>query len=165
MPLDMLPHILAYFRAEKTACSYLLLIAAAAIVVSAWLWWSKSSIRGMALPLTLIAIIQLVVGGTVYFRTDKQIDSLTEQYYSNPAAFKSAETGRMDKVMSSFRIYKVVEAVLLILGILIVVIFRAHPFRFSTGIGLVIQAGVLLAFDWMAAQRAAMYLDALNKMK
>lgn len=165
MPNDMLPHILMYFRAEKTAGFYLLLIAVVAIAVSAWLWWSKSRIRGMALPLALIAIIELGVGGTVYLRTDRQIDSLTEQYYSNPVAYKSTEIARMGMVMTSFQIYKMVEMALLILGIALVVVFRARPFIFSIGVGLIVQMGILLAFDWLAAQRAALYMDAIGRMK
>ena len=164
MPFDMLPHILKYFRAEKDAGFYIIVIGAAIIALSAWLWWSGNRYRAMAIPLLVIAIIEVVVGSSIYLRTDKQIDVLTEQYYTDRVAFERAETPRMEKIMSAFRIYKIIEIVLLVAGFAMAIVFRKRPIYMRVGIGLMIQAAIQFGFDIVAAQRAQVYLDAVRRM-
>lgn len=164
MPFNMLPHILKYFRAEKDAGLYILIVGCIIIALSAWLWWSGNRNRAMAIPLVVIALIEVTVGSVLYLRTDKQIDTLTEQYYTDREAFARAETARMERIMSSFTIYKVVEIILLISGAIHAVIYRNRPALAGVGIGLVIQAVVMLGFDILAAQRAQVYLDTLYRI-
>lgn len=164
MPINMLPPILKYFRAEKDAGFYIIVVGAVLILLSAWLWWSGSRYRAMAIPLTVFAILEVTVGTTIYLRTDKQIDTLTEQYYTDREQYGREETARMEKVMSGFRVYKVAEIVVLIAGLALLVVYRRRPTLAAVGAGLVLQAGILLAFDIIAAQRAQMYLDALRRM-
>ena len=164
MPFNVLPHILPYFRAEKQAALYMMIVGAIAILVAVWMWRSGNRYRGMAIPLTAIAIIQLVAGSAVYLRTDKQIDTLTEQYYSDAAGFLRDETIRMDKVISALRIYKVIEITLLIGGMAMILIYRRQPALLGAGIGLVLQSAILLAFDLIARKRADVYFDAIRRM-
>lgn len=164
MPFNMLPHILKYFRAEKDAGLYILIIGCAIIVLSAWLWWSGSRYRAMAIPLVVIALIEVTVGSVLYIRTDKQIDTLTEQYYTDREAYARAETARMERIMSRFTIYKVVEIVLLISGVVLATVYRSRPVLAGVGIGLMIQAAIMLGIDVVASQRAQVYLDTLYRI-
>lgn len=164
MPFNMLPPILRYFRAEKDAGLYIIVVGAVLILLSASLWWSGSRFRAMAIPLTVFAILEVTVGATIYLRTDKQIDTLTEQYYTNREQYGREETARMEKIMSGFQVYKVAEIVVLIAGLALLVIYRRRPTLVGVGAGLVLQSGILLVFDVIAAQRAQVYLDALRRM-
>lgn len=164
MPFNMLPPILKYFRAEKDAGLYIIIVGAVILLLSAWFWWSGSRYRAMAIPLTVFAILEVTVGATIYLRTDKQIDTLTEQYYTDRDQYGREETARMENVMSGFRIYKVAEIVVLIAGLALLVIYRQRPAFAAVGLGLVLQSGILLAFDVIATQRAQIYLDALRRM-
>lgn len=163
MPINMLPQILLYFRAEKQWSLYILIVAAVAILFGAVLWWSGSRFRGAAIPLTAIAIIQLTAGGTIYMRTDAQIDTLTEQYYTDREAYAVAETARMEEVMSGFRFYEIMEIALIIGGLAMMVLLRKRPAYVGAGAGLILQAAIMLAFDLIASQRAQVYLDALRR--
>lgn len=163
MPIDMLPQILKYFRAEKEWSLYILIVAGVLIILSAVLWWSGNRFRGAAIPLTAIALIEVIAGATVYLRTDAQIDTLTGQYYIDKEAFAVGETARMEKVMSGFQIFKIIEIALLVVGAGMIIIYRARPFVVSAGVGLIIQAGILLGFDLIASQRAQIYLDMLRR--
>ena len=164
MPFNMLPHILKYFRAEKEAGLYILIIGAVVIVLSAWLWWSGNRYRAMAIPLTAFAIIELVIGSAIYLRTDKQIDTLTEHYYTDREAFALQETPRLEGIVSRFQIYKLIEVVLMVVGAGFIVVYRKRPALVGVGFGVVIQTAVLLGFDIMASQRAQVYLDALRRI-
>jgi hypothetical protein len=160
----MLPHILKYFRAEKEAGLYTLVIGAIVVVLSVWLWWSGNRYRAMAIPLIAFAIIELVVGSTIYLRADKQIDTLTEQYYTDRDAFALQETSRLEDIMSDFQIYRIIEIVLMVVGAGFIVVCRKRPAFVGVGFGVVTQAAVLFGFDIMAAQRAQVYLDALRRI-
>lgn len=164
MPFNMLPPILKYFRAEKDAGFYIITVGAVMILFSAWLWWSGSRYRAMAIPLIVFAVLEVAVGATVYLRTDKQIDTLTEQYYTDRDQYGREETARMEKVTSGFRIYKVAEIAVLIVGFVMLAVYRRRPALAAVGVGLVLQSGILLVFDVIAAQRAQVYLDALSRM-
>lgn len=164
MPINMLPPILKYFRAEKDAGFYILVVGAGILLVSAWIWWSGTRYRAMAIPLAVFAILEITVGATVYLRTDKQIDTLTEQYYSARDQYGIEETARMEKIMSAFAVYKIAEIAVLIAGLGLIIVYRSRPSLAAVGAGLVVQATTLLIFDAIAAQRAQAYLDALRRM-
>jgi hypothetical protein len=164
MPLNMLPFILKYFRAEKDAGFYILIVGAVIIALGAWLWWSGSRYRAMAIPLIAIAIIEVIVGSVIYTRSDKQIDTQTEQYYTDREAYAIAETARMEQVMSGFQIYKWIEISLMVVGAGLAIVYRKRPSFVGVGVGLLIQAAIMLGFDIFAAQRAQVYLDALHRI-
>lgn len=64
--------VITYFSAEKRESLLFLLVGVAAIAASVLLWRTGSPWRGMAWPLSAIALIQIVVGSTVYSgRTNK----------------------------------------------------------------------------------------------
>ncbi|MEK7671640.1 MAG: hypothetical protein AAB344_05400, partial [Bacteroidota bacterium] len=69
--------ILNYFTAEKNESLLFMLLGVAAIAISIYFWMSGNPYKGMMYPLVAIALIQIVVGGTVYFRTDDQVRILT----------------------------------------------------------------------------------------
>lgn len=164
MPFNMLPYILRYLRAEKDAGLYILIVGAVIVALSLWLWWSGSRYRAMAIPLVVIALIELTVGTVLYLRTDKQIDTTTEQYFTDRDVFAVAETARMERIMTGFQIYKVIEIVLLVCGLGMAIVYRKRPPIVGIGAGLVVQSAIMLGFDIIAAQRAQLYLDALRRM-
>jgi hypothetical protein len=59
-------------------------------------------LKSMAIPLVLIALIQIVVGGSVYLRSDAQLTGLSAQLQTNPQVVKLEETARMQTVMKTF---------------------------------------------------------------
>lgn len=150
-----------YFAAEKIGSLVFMLIGAAAITWAVLLLRRRSSLRGMAAPLIAVALIQLVVGSTVYLRNDAQVASLQQQLRADPAAFKAAETPRMKAVIANFALYRSLELGLLALGMALVVLLRNREFWFAFGLGLVLQAALMLALDYFAERRAHEYFKAV----
>lgn len=155
------PFIADYFGAEKQESLLFMAVGVAACLVSFWLWRKRSPLRGMSGPLMAIAAIQIVVGASVYFRTDAQVAALQAQRQTAPSAFQADESARMAVVIRKFELYKRIEIALLVLGGALTVALRRQPFWFAFGLGLALQAGFMLALDLFAESRAHDYLRAV----
>lgn len=160
----MINHMNSYFTAEKQESLIFMAIALVAIGISVWLWMNGHRLKSMAYPLVAIALMQMVVGGTIHLRTDTQLSTLSAQLQANPAALKTEEITRMQTVMKNFSIYKAVEMLLLIVGVGMIAFFQRHDMAAGIGIGLVLQAAVTLTLDIFAEARRADYLSVLHSM-
>jgi len=161
---EMHAAVITYFSAEKRESLLFLMAGGAAIAASVWLWSTGSSYRAMVWPLAGIAVIQLVVGWTVWSRTDRQVRDLHTLLARDPAAYVSTEVPRMEVVQKNFRIYKAIEIALLAAGLLGIFLLRDRPALHAAAIGLILQAGLMLAFDLVAERRADVYLDQVRRL-
>lgn len=160
----MINHMSSYFSAEKQESLIFLAVGLAAAGISVWLWMNGHRLKSMAYPLMAIALMQMVVGSSIYLRTDTQLSTLSAQLQANPAALKAEETTRMQTVMSNFSVYKAVEMVLLIVGVGMIAFLQRHDVAAGIGVGLVLQAAFTLTLDIFAEARGADYLTALHAM-
>jgi hypothetical protein len=162
--LHMVKDMTDYFGGEKQESVLFMLAALMAISFALWLWSHGHRLRWMALPLVVVALMQLVVGVTIFARTDEQLAKLSTQLVCAPAEFKQAETERMQTVMANFKLYKSVELALLVIGASLIAFFFKWDAATAIGIGLVVQAGFTLALDLFAEVRGEAYLRALAGM-
>ena len=160
----MMNHMSDYFVAEKQESVIFIVVGLLAIGFSLWLWMNGHRLKSMAYPLVAIALMQIVVGGTVYLRTDSQVSTLSAQLQVNPAALKAEETARMETVMKKFSIYKSIEMLLLIMGVGMIAFFQRHDVVAGIGVGLVLQAAFTLTLDIFAETRGADYLSAVQSI-
>lgn len=158
----MVKEMTQYFAGEKQESLLFIAVALVAIGVAVWLWTQGHRLKFMAVPLVVIALMQLVVGATVYLRTEAQVQQLVTQYQSAPAQFKQDETSRMQTVMKNFKLYKAVEMVLLVIGVGLIALMQRFDVAAGLGAGLVLQAAFTLALDLFAEARGEDYLGALN---
>jgi len=160
----MRDQLLTYFAGEKLGGIVAALLGVVALAVAIALVASRSSYRGMAVPLGLIALLELGVGIGVWARTEKQVATLLGELERAPAEMARAELVRMHTVMRNFRIIKIVELVVFVLGVVLTYAFARHPFAFAAGLGCIAQASVLLLFDLLAEHRAEPYVAALRAL-
>jgi uncharacterized membrane protein HdeD (DUF308 family) len=153
-----------YFVAEKQESVIFIVVGLLAIVFSVWLWMNGLRLKSMAYPLVVIAMMQIVVGSTIYLRTDSQVSTLSTQLQVNPAALKTDETARMETVMKNFSIYKAIEMLMLIMGVVMIAFFQRHDVAAGIGVGLVLQAAFTLTLDIFAETRGADYLFMVQRM-
>lgn len=151
-----------YFTAEKQESVLFIAVGLLAIGLSAWLWMNGHRLKSMAFPLVIVALMQIVVGATVYRRTDSQVSSLSAQWHANPEAFKAEETARMQTVMKNFSIYKSIEMVLLLIGVGMIALLQRYDIATGIGVGLVLQSAFTLALDLFAEARGSDYLSAVQ---
>lgn len=160
----MIQSMSSYFAAEKQESLIFVLVGLLAIALGVWLWMSGHRLKSMACPLVIVALMQIVVGSTVYLRTDAQVSGLSAQLQSNPAALKVQETTRMQTVMKNFRIYKGIEMLLLVIGVGMIALLQRHDLAAGIGVGLVLQAAFTLTLDIFAEARGSDYLSAIQAM-
>jgi energy-converting hydrogenase Eha subunit C len=156
--------LIKYFQAEKAESLLFMLVGLVAIAIAIWLWMHGHRLKAMAYPLVAIALIQLVVGGSVYFRTDAQVAQLTQQSKSEPKQFQQAETSRMQTVMKNFTLYKGIEMALVLIGMLMILFFQRYDTAAAIGAGLVLQSAFMLCLDMFAEARGQDYLKALGTL-
>jgi hypothetical protein len=160
----MMNNMSDYFVAEKQESVIFVVVGLLAIGFSLWLWMNGHRLKSMAYPLVVIALMQIVVGGTVYLRTDSQVSTLSAQLQVNPAALKAEETARMETVMKNFSIYKSIEMLLMIMGVGMIAFFQRHDVAAGIGVGLVLQAAFTLTLDIFAETRGADYLSVVQSI-
>lgn len=148
--------LVEYFTAERQGGFLLVALALAGFGFAAFLWVTRSAFRAMAWPLVVLGVFQVVIGLAVALRAPGQVASLEQGLRTSPAATVPAETQRMSTIRN-FRIVTVAEVAFIVLGLLLVVFFP-HPSTWAAaGLGLLVEAAVLLAFDAFAHQRALVY--------
>ena len=157
-----------YFAAEKTESLIFVCIGIAAVVLAlVFFFFLKSNFhKGIALPLLLIAIIQITVGYTVYKRSDGDRKRNVYAYDLNPSELKGKEIPRMEKVNKNFLLFRWIEIALLIAGIVLIFLYRSNAdktFLYGLGLGLAIQAFLMLGADYFAEARARVYTKGLKE--
>jgi uncharacterized membrane protein HdeD (DUF308 family) len=156
-----------YFLAEKQESLLFIIVGVAAVIAAiAFYFLLRSSFfKGAALPLLFIGIIELVVGYTVFKRSDDDRIRNVYAYDMNPSELRDKEIPRMQTVNRNFVIYRWVELAFLVTGIVLSMVFGQNPgrtFWYGFGIALSLQAGVLLVADYFAEKRALIYTKGLQ---
>jgi hypothetical protein len=153
-----------YFGLEKVWALSIAAVGLALLGLAVWLWLARGEYRGMAVPLGVIALIEIGVGLGVGLRTDGQVAQLVAQLDASPAALASTELTRMAGVMRTFQLIKIVELVLFASGVALTYVMRSSAFAFAAGVGLVAQTSLMLLFDLFAERRAEPYVRALEQL-
>jgi ABC-type xylose transport system permease subunit len=123
--------------------------------------------KGAAIPFLLVGVIHLVVGFTVYKRSDADRTRNVYALDMNPSKFKTDELPRMQVVNKNFVVYRYTEIALAILGILFFFLFRGNTdkqFWYGLGWALAIEAIVSLGADFFAERRANVYTAQITEL-
>ncbi len=152
-----------YFIAEKNESVLFVVVGVIAIILSAYFLWKvrQPFYNGLSYALILIALIQLVVGSSVYFRSPKDIIRVNNLVCNEPSKIKSEEIPRMKVVMKNFIIYRWVEIVILLIGVFLYFYFQPLSILKGIGLGLMMQSGIMLILDYFAESRGKIYIDYL----
>lgn len=157
--------LLRYFAAERQESLLFLAVGLAAIVAAGLLYRHSARYKGMIGPLVAIAAIQIVVGGTVFLRTDAQVVELQRKLTTDRATFKLEESRRMAGVMRNFEVFKAIETTLLGFGLALAAGLRQRRLYWHAfGIGLALQAAFMLVLDFFAESRGQDYLNAVLRL-
>ncbi len=152
----------SYFAGEKFESAWILVGGALALVAALALWFGAREpfAKGLAAVLLLTAALGLVVGGTVYLRTNAQVAGLHELYASDPGRFSAVEGARIAAVVKSFGQYRLAYAGTALLA-LVFVFAIGRPLFQGLAVGLLILAALGLTIDFFADERARKYQQGL----
>jgi uncharacterized membrane protein len=156
-----------YFNAEKSESLLFVIIGAAAIIAAVvFFFFLKTNFyKGAAIPLLAVGLLLGVVGFTVYKRSDVDRIRNVYAYDLNPNELREQEIPRMKTVMKNFVIYRWVEIVLALTGIVLFFYFKDNAdkiFWKGLGLTLAIMALTALSADYFAEKRGGIYLKGLE---
>ena len=158
--------IIKYFNGEKNESYVFILIGILAFAMALYfIFVLKSSFwKGVAIPFIIVAMLEFIVGYTIVKRSHKDLERV-ETFVKNQAQnIKTEEIPRMDKVLSNFVIYRYVEIALIILGIVLMYSSMNDTFGRGIGLGLFIQASIVLSLDFFAERRGHIYMEYLKEI-
>ncbi len=161
-----------YFIAEKQGSLFIVIVGIAAILLAIGFWFFVKTnpllYKGAAVVLLAIGLGQSIVGFNIYTRTDKQKSDIAYNIGMEPASYaKHTELPRMEKVMKTFTVYRWIGIALIIIGIVLVFVFRTNPdrvFWFGFGIALAVQGAIMLSADYFAEKRGEVYTEQIRKI-
>ena len=163
--MEWVTAIFVYFSAEKTGALIKFFFASAALIGALYFYRRHEIAKGFCYVAIFVFISQVIVGGTIYFRTDAQVAALQGLIASDSAAFLAQEKLRMAEVVADFSTYRALQISIVLLGAVLVAISRRRhmPRIQGAGAAFMLLGAMLFLMDLLAAQRAAIYLNALSQ--
>ena len=158
--------IVKYFNGEKAESYIFILIGVIALAMALYfIFVLKSSFwKGVAAPFIIVALLEFAVGYTIVTRSIIDTARVETFILKEPQSIKTLEIPRMEKVMSNFVIFRYVEIALIILGIALMYSSLNDTFWRGIGLGLFIQASIVLSLDFFAERRGHIYLEYLKEL-
>jgi hypothetical protein len=159
--------VVKYFNGEKAESFVFIAIGIVALIMAFYfiVILKTSFWRGVALPFMLVALLEFIVGYTIVKRSPKDISRVESFIKVQPSKIASDEIPRMEKVMKNFVVFRYVEICLIVLGIILMYSSLNDTFWRGIGLGLFIQASIVLSLDFFAERRGHEYLYYLTEVK
>lgn len=156
--------VLTYFNQEKVEGLVFIVVGVIALTLAAYFTVKVKQpfYNGLAYSLVFLALIQVTVGTIIYLRSPKDIIRVTRMLETEKKLILKEEIPRMEKVMKSFVIYRYIEMTLILTGMIFFVVSSPGTLWKGVGMGLVIQASLMLLLDYFAEKRGHTYLDYLH---
>lgn len=158
--------VVKYFNGEKAESYIFILIGVIAFAMALYFFFAlKTSFwKGVAIPFIIVALLEFIVGYTIVTRSEKDITRIETFIQKEQQSIKKIEIPRMEKVLSNFVIYRYVEIALIILGIVLMYSSMNDTFWRGIGLGLFIQASIVLCLDFFAERRGHIYIVYLQEL-
>jgi hypothetical protein len=158
--------IVKYFNREKSESYIFILIGVIAFAMALYFYFTlKTSFwKGVAIPFIIVALLEFIVGYTIVTRSSKDIIRVQTYIKNEPQKIQIDEILRMEKALSNFVIYRYVEIALIILGIVLMYSSMHDTFWRGIGLGLFIQASIVLSLDFFAERRGLNYIVYLQEL-
>jgi hypothetical protein len=158
--------VVKYFNGEKAESYIFILIGVIAFAMALYFFLAlKNSFwKGVAIPFIIVASLEFIVGYTIVTRSNKDVIRVENFIKSEPQKVQMEEIPRMEKVLSNFVIYRYVEIALIILGIVLMYSSMNDTFWRGVGLGLFIQASIVLSLDFFAERRGHHYIVYLQEL-
>lgn len=158
--------VLRYFTGEKMESYIFILLGviAFAMALNFFFVLKTSFWKGTAIPFFIVAFLEFVVGYTIVTRSPKDISRVEIYIRKEPQCIRTIEIPRMQKVLNNFIVFRYVEITLIILGVILMYSSMNDTFWRGVGLGLFIQASIVLCLDFFAERRGHIYFVHLQEL-
>jgi hypothetical protein len=157
--------VIKYFNGEKAESYIFILIGVIALAMALYFIFVLKTVfwKGLAMPFIIVASLEFIVGYTIVTRSPKDITRVETFIKKEPQSINTLEIPRMEKVMSNFVIFRYAEIALIILGMALMYSSMNDTFWRGIGLGLFIQASIVLCLDFFAERRGYHYMEYLKE--
>jgi hypothetical protein len=157
--------IVKYFDGEKAESYIFILLGFITFTMALYFVFGLKTYfwKGVAIPFVIVACLEFIVGYTIVTRSPKDITRVEHFVKSEPKNIKTLEMPRMEKVISNFLIFRYIEIALIILGVFLMYSSMNDTLWRGIGLGLFIQASIVLSLDFFAERRGHYYLEYLKE--
>ena len=151
--------VVKYFTGEKTESYLFIILGIISLLTAAYLILAMKTTfwKGVSIPFLLVAILELSVGFTLVKRSPEDIARVKTFITKEPLKIKTDEIPRMKKVMRNFLLFRYFEVALIFLGIILMYSSLKDTFWRGLGLGLFLQASIVLSLDFFAERRGHIY--------
>lgn len=164
MEVDVI--INTYFGWEKSSSIILMTLGLLGIGLGMFFWiYHKSDLlQGVIVPLLLLGLISGIIGSTIFFRTNTQVENLKQTYQQERSRFFSEEQTRMQKVNRNWRIYKIIELIIILASITTLFLAYRQDFWVGFSMAALLMASSLLVIDIVGERNGLWYVEKLQSI-
>ena len=134
------------------------------LALVAWRWGTSESARAIILPLTVVAVILIGLGGSLAYSNHTRQKLFEEQYQESPAKFLESEKARVTDFMNIYPKTIIVSAVMMVIGICVFA-FCSTPWLRASALALILIALAALTIDFFSKERGVIYQQELNSVQ
>jgi hypothetical protein len=164
--LTPMQQIEEYFNAEKAESVVFLAFGMVGLLLGFYLLFvlKQSFWKGLSVPILVFAVVQLVIGLTIFIRSPKDSERMRTVLVQESHRIQSEELPRMEGVMKNFVRYRYFEIAMMTLGVLLMFGLSHYTFWKGLGLGLFMQCAILLSLDFFAEKRGYAYIETLQRI-
>ena len=134
------------------------------LVLVAWRWGTSESARAIILPLTVVAVILIGLGGSLAYSNHTLQKQFVEQYQESPEKFLESEKARVADFMKIYPQTIIVSAVMMVIAICVFA-FCDKPWLRASALALILIALAALTIDFFSKERGVIYQEELNNVQ
>ena len=127
-------------------------------------WGTSESARAIILPLTVVAVILIGLGGSLAYSNHTRQKQFVEQYKESPQTFLENEKARVAEFMKIYPQTIIVSAIMMVVAICVFA-FCSTPWLRASALALILIALAALTIDFFSKERGVIYQQELNSFK
>jgi hypothetical protein len=155
-----------YFDGERRGGIWLMGVGAPMMALGTGLAFHPHGFaQGLGYSVLAVGVIELAAGAMFYRNSNTRVPRFDALLRRNAAAFREEELTRIRRVNREMRLLEAVEISLILAGGVLTCAgaLQGQDVLTGVGTGVMLQSGVLLVYDQLAARRALRYFGALTR--
>ena len=134
------------------------------IALVTWRWGTSESARTIILPLTVVAVILIALGGSFACSNHTRHTQFVEQYQESPQKFLESEKARVADFMKIYPQTIIVSAIMMAVAICVFA-FCEKPWLRASALALILIALAALTIDFFSKERGVIYQQELDSVQ
>jgi hypothetical protein len=156
-----------YFSWEKTSALFFIATGLIGITTALFFWQKTGSeiLRLAPYPLAIFGSLSLIVGCTIFFRTDAQVGGLLSLVQLDATTYFQQELERITSVNQNWALYKWGELLVIAASLIVIMIFPDKSAPLGLALASIMIAVPLLTLDIIGERNGLWYMAQITSYK